>query len=249
MKAINQINEVLHRIRVKLHPSSLPVANGAYTARIISEAILGVEEICAALKLRGGFTGNYDDLVNYVRQFLDEMIYKLCDGFAVNTGYFSIHPSVGGFFENPNEEPDRKKHPIRFRFRIRERLRRVAEYIEIEVEQADTAGLIDRFSDLETAAVNKTVTPGGLFTLTGYKIKICGNNPDCGLYFVSTAQPSLRVKASGVLASNTSTKLIGIVPALPDGEYSLEIKTQYTVGGIDLKEPRTVTGGFTLVAG
>jgi hypothetical protein len=247
MAVINEVNEVLHRIKVRLHPSNLPKANGAYAASIDSEAVLGIEEVCAALKLRGGFTGSYDDLVSNVRQFFDEAVYQLCDGFAVNTGYFSIHPSVGGFFERA-EEPEREKHPVRFRFRTRERLRRLAEYIEIGVEQGDTAGCIERFVDADSSSVNRTVTPEGLFTLTGYKIKICGGNPDCGLYFVSTAQPSVRIKASANFAVNTSRRLIGRVPALPDGEYSLEIITQYTVGGKDLKEPRTVTSGFTLCA-
>ncbi|MDR2393467.1 MAG: hypothetical protein LBD93_04845 [Treponema sp.] len=48
-----------------------------------------------ALKTRGGFTCSYDDLVERVRQFLDEAAYQLYDGFAVKAGYFSLHPNVG----------------------------------------------------------------------------------------------------------------------------------------------------------
>jgi hypothetical protein len=65
---------------------------------------------------------------------------------------------------------------------------------------------------------------------------------------VSTEKPSVRIKASGVFSVNTSRKLSGKVPALPAGEYSLEIQTQHTTGNIDLKEPRTVTGNFALRA-
>ncbi|MDR2793080.1 MAG: hypothetical protein LBB61_05370, partial [Treponema sp.] len=67
MAFINAINEVLHRIRVKLYPNYLLNVEGAYLARTINEASLSVEDVCAALKNRGGFTGNYDDLVEYVK--------------------------------------------------------------------------------------------------------------------------------------------------------------------------------------
>jgi hypothetical protein len=63
MAIINNVNEVLHRIRVKLYPNSLPHVEGAYIARTDNEVSLTVEEVCAALKNRGGFTGNYEDLL------------------------------------------------------------------------------------------------------------------------------------------------------------------------------------------
>jgi hypothetical protein len=47
---------MLRRIRVKLYPHYLPHVKGAYIARPDNEALLNVEEFCAALKNRGGFT-------------------------------------------------------------------------------------------------------------------------------------------------------------------------------------------------
>jgi hypothetical protein len=70
--AINNETEVLHRVRVKLHPNCLPNVEGAYIARTDSEASLAIEEVCAAGKSRGGFTGSYDDFVEHARQFLGE---------------------------------------------------------------------------------------------------------------------------------------------------------------------------------
>ncbi|MDR2194250.1 MAG: hypothetical protein LBP19_07270, partial [Treponema sp.] len=99
MAIINAVTEVLHRIRVKLYPNYLSTIAGAYIARTDSEASLTIEDVCAALKNRGGFTGNYDDLVTHVKQFLDEVAYQLCDGFAVNLLYFLAYPNVGGTFD------------------------------------------------------------------------------------------------------------------------------------------------------
>ncbi|MDR2738665.1 MAG: hypothetical protein LBB68_02395, partial [Treponema sp.] len=160
MAVINSVTEVLHRIRVKLYPNYLPNTEGAYIARTDNEASLSVEDVCAALKNRGGFTGNYDDLVEHVKQFFDEAAYQLCDGFAVNTGYFSVHPNVGGTFDKVFEGHDTEKHPVTFRFRTRAPLRALAEHIAVEVEGlADVAGYIDEFTDIATESVNETATP------------------------------------------------------------------------------------------
>ncbi|MDR2536936.1 MAG: DUF4469 domain-containing protein [Treponema sp.] len=240
--AINNVVEVLHRVPVKLYPNYLPQVEGAYIARTVNEATLNIEQVCAALKNRGGFTGNYNDLVEYVRQFFDEAAYQLCDGFAVNTGYFSVHPNVGGMFDKATEGHDTGKHPVTFRFRTRAPLRALAERIVVEVEGlADASCYIDEFIDVSTEAVNETLTPGGMFNISGHKVKVAGDSPDVGVYFVSAADPSQRVKVAGHLAENAASKLIGVIPALTPGAYTLEVVTQYTHGGSPLKEPRTIT--------
>ncbi|MDR0442948.1 MAG: DUF4469 domain-containing protein [Treponema sp.] len=105
--------------------------------------------------------------------------------------------------------------------------------------------MISRFLDGDSGTENTTVTPGGLFTLRGSKIKIKGDNPECGVYFVSTDDGKHYKLKRGYMA-NTSKRVGGIVPALPPGEYRIEIKTQFTIGGKDLKSPRTIESGFTV---
>jgi hypothetical protein len=51
---------------------------------------------------------------------------------------------------------------------------------------------------------------------------------------------------AGHLAENTASKVIGMVPALASGSWTVEIKTQYTVGGTFLKEPPTIKSAFAL---
>jgi hypothetical protein len=247
MAFINAINEVLHRIRVKLYPNYLLNVEGAYLARTINEASLSVEDVCAALKNRGGFTGNYDDLVEYVKQFFGEAAYQLCDGFAVNTGYFSIHPNVGGTFDKITEGHDAKKHPVTFRFRTRAPLRALAEHIVVDVEGlADVTGYIDEFTDITTESVNDALTPGGMFSIVGHKIKVAGEDAGVGVYFVAADDPAQRVKVSGHLGENAASKVLGVIPALGAGKWKAEIKTQFATGGKLLKEPRVIESGFTL---
>jgi len=243
MASSNKTNKVLHHIRVRLFPSNLPASKKAWYARTVNEAELTIEDVAAAIVKRGEFTGNYHDLVKHVREFLDEAVYQLCDGFAVNTGYFSIHPVVGGFFASERENP--RGHPVRFRFRTRKPLNDIVRHIAVEVDPSMDCGNIVSFIDFDSGKTNKCATPGGIFTITGRKIKITGKG-NVGLCFVSESDPLLRFKVSGKFAVNTSTRVSGVVPTLAAGKYYIEIKTQYTVGGIDLKEPKTIISGFTV---
>jgi hypothetical protein len=115
---------------------------------------------------------------------------------------------------------------------------------------ANVAGYIDEFTDVTTGAVNETLTPGGIFAIVGHKIKVFGNDPEVGIYFVSADGAGLRVKVEGRLAENTMTKLIGVIPALDVEEWKMEVKTQYA-GSSDtaLKTPRMVESAFTLTVG
>jgi hypothetical protein len=248
MAIIDKIDEVLHHIRVKLYPNYLPKVEGAYIARTDNEATLSIEEVCAALKNRGGFTGNYNDLVEHIHQFFNEAAYQLCDGFAINTGYFSVHPNVGGTFDKVTEGHDTGKHPVTFRFRTRAPLRALAEHVVVEIEGlADASGYIDEFIDVTTEAINEVLTPGGMFNISGHKIKVAGESPDIGVYFVSVADPSVRVKVAGHLAENTASKLIGIIPAsLTPGDWKPEVVTQFSSGSSFLKEPRVIESSLVL---
>jgi hypothetical protein len=112
--------------------------------------------------------------------------------------------------------------------------------------RADSSGYIDEFIDVATGAVNETLTPGGMFNISGHKIKIAGDSADTGVCFASAADPSLRVKVDGHLAENAASKLIGIIPPLSAGDWKLEIVTQYSSGSFFLKEPRVIAFGPAL---
>jgi hypothetical protein len=151
---------------------------------------------------------------------------------------------VGGFFESEDENP--RGHPVTFRFRSRARLRKIAELIVVEVESAKKPGRIDSCFDLDSGETNGRLTPGGIFTLTGNKLKVMGDNPECGLYFVSALDPDKRFKVAAKLAVNVSSRLCGVVPVMPDGDYHIVIASQYTVGGKALKTPRLIASDFTV---
>jgi hypothetical protein len=104
MAIINEINEILHKIEAKLYPNYLGKGEGAYVARAKAEAPLSIEDVCAAAKNRGGFTGQYEDLVEHAHIFTNEIIYQLLDGFSVQLGAFcSLHTRISGTYHGAND--------------------------------------------------------------------------------------------------------------------------------------------------
>ena len=246
MNLIYGVEQVMHRIRVKLYPNYLPKGE-AYIARTDSEASLNIDQVCAALRDRGGFTGDFEDLADYVKQFFNEVAYQLLDGFTVNTGYFSIYPNLGGTFKTVHEIPDPKTHPLTFRFRPLKPLRELAQSTHIIVEGlADTDGYIDEFLDSENASVNGVYEPGNQFMISGHKIKIAGDDPGCGLYFVPTGSGDPPVKVTRIV-ENSANKIIGIIPETNWAYCKLEIHTQYSGSStVFLKNTKVITSEFTL---
>jgi len=137
------------------------------------------------------------------------------------------------------------KHPIDFRFQALKQLRDIIHDIDVIIDGvADNKGYIMDFTDVMTGAVNESFTQMNEFIITGYKLKVAGDSPQIGVFFQNTATNALTKAHS--LAENSSSKLIGIFPGIPDATYKIVIKTQFSSGSNFLKEPRVIESAFTL---
>jgi hypothetical protein len=243
----NNIDDVLHRIRVKLYPNYLPKTEGRYIAKTDNEAYLSVERICAAMKNRGGFLGSYENLIENIKQFLAECAYQLCDGFALNLWYYSVHPNIGGTFNSEKETHDPVKNPVNFKFRTRLPLRNLVEHIAVDITGvADCNAFIDEFIDRDKDSVNGIFIPGDLFCINGNKIKLAGDDPSCGVFFVPVEDPSKAVKVTRIGENNPST-VTGIAPDTHYQFNRIEIRTQYSGSTTTfLKAPRSIASDFVL---
>jgi len=247
MSDVYSVSERMHKMRSKLYPNYLPGGEGTYIARTANEAAVTIEDICAAMKNRGGYDGSYEDALQTVKHFYMEMMYQLCDGFSVNTDYFTIHPNIGGTFHSDKEIHDHKNHPITFRFQSLKAMRDLRKSIEVIIEGiADTQGWIAEFIDTDENSTNSIFVPGDQFVITGHKIKVAGDNPNIGVYFVPVDNPSEAKKVLRI-AENTSTRIIGISPDTTHARNRVEIRTQYNGSTSSfLKAPRTITSSFIL---
>jgi hypothetical protein len=239
MPIVTDVVEVLHKIQARLYPNYLQKGEGLFFARAKAEAPLSIEDICASAKNRGGFTGSYDDLVEHVRIFINEMIYQLLDGFSIQIGnFFSLHVKLGGTYSKPSDHIDSSK--ISISFRLLSLFRNLLN--KIVVENGGIAGdgaYIDELIDVHTETLNSVLTPGYMIRITGNKIKIAGDSTDIGIWFVNQTSND-RVKVTENLGIDTSVEIIAQIPPLNAGTYKLEIVTRYTHGGNLLKEPRVI---------
>lgn len=231
---------ILHKIKAYLYDNQLTKDNpNDFIARTVSERSLSVKQICESAVNRGGADISASAMEHATELFLKEMAYQLCDGFSVNTGYFTANTQIRGVFDSPSETFNSEKHSILFQFNQGEKLRAEIPNIEINIlGVADASSAILQVTDVKSGNINDLLTPGRNLKISGTKIKVGGDNPENGIYFVSTdTNTRTKVEETDVVVNNPP-ELIVIIPTLPAGTYKLEIVTQQS-GSTLLKEPRT----------
>lgn len=234
------IMTVLHKIKAYLYDNLLTKDNpNDFIARTVSERALSVKQICQTAVTRGGADVSAAAMEHAAELFLKEMAYQLCDGFSVNTGYFSASAQIRGVFDSPNETFSKQKHSILFRFVQGEKLRSEIPNIEVNIlGVAEAAAVILQVEDMKSGSVNDLLTPNRNLKITGYKIKIAGDNPANGIFFTNVDTDVQTPVPADDLVTNNPSELLIVIPALGAGTYRLEVVTQYA-GTVPLKEPRT----------
>jgi hypothetical protein len=170
------------------------------------------------------------------------MAYQLKDGYSVNTGYFHAAPHIRGVFRHIREKFDSAKHAVCFLFTQGEILRKGLAEVEVEITGVGEAGLsIAEVTDVKTGSVNDRLTPDRNLRIRGSKLKLVGDSPEVGVYFISEAtSEQIKVDADEIV-DNKPSELVIVVPQLAPGLYALKVVTQFTGGAATLKEPRTLT--------
>ena len=234
------MSKTRHTIKAYLYDNLLTPDPNDFTARVSSERSLSVADICHSAATRGGADVSDAAMNHAVELFLKEMAYRLCDGFAVNTGYFTAMPVVRGVFLNPNETFDPQRHTLQFQFTQGELMRREIEDVEVKIMGVAETGLyIGQVEDMKSRTVNEVLTPGFNLRVTGTKLRVVGDKPGVGIFFRETATNTATKVDEGDIVINNPSELMIIIPALPAGTYQLEVTTQYSTGNKLLKEVRS----------
>ena len=232
---------ILHKIKAYLYDNLLTKDDpNDFIARTVSERSLSVQQICEAAVARGGSDVSAPSMQHATELFLKEMAYQLCDGFSVNTGYFTASTNIRGVFNSPTETYNIEKHSILFQFNQGEKLRAEIPNIEVNIlGVADASSVILQVKDVKSGSVNDLLTPGKNLKIAGNKIKIAGDDAANGVFFVETATQTRTAVDATDMVTNNPSELIIVIPALAIGTYKLQVVTQYAGGKITLKEPRT----------
>ena len=229
-----------HKIKAYLYDNALTEDPNAFVARVHSERSLSVKEICQTATTRGGADISAEAMEHATNLWLKEMAYSLCDGFSVNTGWFTANANIKGVFNNPTENFNPAKHTLLFDFVQGSLLRKEIADVDVNIlGVADASLSVAKVTDVRTGSVNELLTANRNLKIAGNKMKIVGDSPAIGIYFVNTdTQVRTKVDASDIVINNPS-ELIILIPALTPGTYKLEVVTQYSANKRQLlNEPR-----------
>jgi hypothetical protein len=200
-----------------------------------------VKQICETATARGGADISAAAMEHAVNLWLKEMGYQLCDGFSVNTGWFTASTHIKGVFNSPNEHYNPDIHTILLDFQQGATLRKELPSVRVDILGVADSGIqVLQVTDVKTGSVNDIITPNRNLKITGHKLKIVGDNPAVGILFRSQEDPEsvYRVAPEDIVVNNPS-ELIIVIPQLPAGDtFKLEVTSQYA-GTTPLKEPRT----------
>ncbi|WP_042720431.1 DNA-binding domain-containing protein [Flavobacterium sp. B17] len=231
---------ILHKIKAYLYDNTLTKDNpNDFIARTVSERSLSVKQICEAAASRGGADVSASAMEHATELFLKEMAYQLCDGYSINTGYFTASTTIRGVFDSPSETFNKDKHSIIFQFNQGEKLRAEISNIEVEIlGVAEASSVILQVTDVKSGSVNDLITPGRNLKIAGSKIKVAGNDPFIGVFFVNVSTNLRTMVEESDIVTNNPSEVMVVIPALPAGTYQLEVVTQFADSSI-LKQPRT----------
>jgi len=241
------MDNIFQKIQAWLYPNRLKNVDGSYIARVNTNRIMTDNDICTIMKTRLEIPIRYEDLLNCISQYNEEILYQLYNGNGVTTGLFTAAVTIGGTFDSVNEAHDHNKHKVNIRFIPRARLRRLARNSTVEVLGiAGTSGYIDTFTDLDEDSVNGLYVPGNQVAIHGSKIEVCGDDPGVGVFFVPEGNPSGAVKMPR-LGIHQPSLITGIAPHTGSQFNRIEVRTQFSgVNGRYLKTLRTLTSAFVL---
>jgi len=246
MSTIYEAKEEMHQIEVQLYPNHLAGGENTYLAKNTKEKTINVDAVCAAMRNRGGYDGSHDEAVKTVNHFFKEMMYQLCDGFSVNTGWFTVTAHIGGLFHSVKEVFDPKKHPVSFKFHMLKAMKNLTSFIEIIINShIEETAYISEYKDMEDPESSNFFEPGHVCEIMGRRIKIEGLPAESGLWMVPVQDPAKAVKINRVVSNNASRiEFIPVATGYP--ENRLEIKTRFSGSATPLAALRTVISQFII---
>jgi len=210
-----------------------------YMAIAIPVTSMDKEGIISEVIDRGSTVTRTDVLA--VFNAIEEVIVKASlNGCTINLPLFNTSFSISGVFEGTEDSFDGNRHKLNLNITKGVLLRDAEKKSKCEKTNAPAAPLqIREVKDTVSKKVNECLTAGGVVEVRGYNIKIEGDDPACGLWFV--AETGVELKAE-VFIENKPSKIYAMIPAtLEKGIfYQMKVVTQHT-GGALMKSPKVFT--------
>lgn len=208
-----------------------------------------LDEVIDLMARRGTTLTRAD--VSAVLQVYAEVVSELVsDGCAVNTPLFNTSFSISGVFAGMSDAFDKTRHNVSLNISAGTKLREAVKSIKTEkVDGVSTNPLITEATDVVSGTVNMSLTPGGILSLTGSRLKFSTIDEEQGVFLV--AEGGIKVRCA-VVAENKPARVMVMIPQdLKSGTYYVEVRTKLDSSGKSIKrikvghfpKPLTATTG------
>jgi len=184
------------------------------------------EEIIIERMVERGSTVTRADIVSVLTDYFSTIESLVLDGYNVNTPIANFSVSIKGIFSGLGDGYDQARHQISPVVNPGSRLRNTVRN-RAQVTKKET--LLPKpnpieYIDVSTTTRNSLLTPGGFGKLSGHRLKFDPNDLAQGIFFLTADGTPTRVATIG---QNKPAELMFIVPALPAGEYRLEVRVAF----------------------
>jgi hypothetical protein len=222
-----------------LEENQLTEEAGDYRAQVVNVTSFTSGELTdRIMKIGAGLTrSDIASVLEAAKQVIADII---AEGGAVHFELFNAFPSIQGVFNGPDEAFDPAKHKIKINLHPGTALRAALAEVKVKKVAAVLTGtVITSVLDVKSGAINGLLSPGRDVKIAGTKLKIAGDDPSIGLYFIPAESAPVKVDPTDIVVNNPA-EVIAVIPELSAGAYQVRIVTQYT-GGKALKTPHTFT--------
>ncbi|MDR0537348.1 MAG: DUF4469 domain-containing protein [Tannerellaceae bacterium] len=171
---------------------------------------------------------------------------KIQEGYSIQTGICHLSPRVLGNWLGASTAYDPASHKVTLDIVTTAEMRAALSEVGIEVLGIrDGGAYIGLVTDVATGATDGTVTRNGQIIIAGDKIKIEPDTNDTSIgVFLAGEDTTYRLAP---LAVNRPKEIIGVMPDVPAGTYTLYILTRFAGSNVSLKEPRHITYSMPLI--
>jgi hypothetical protein len=193
------------------------------------------EEIIDRILQRGS-TLTRADLLAAIQVYQAEHGYIVDEGNGLNTGLITAGPNILGKFNNVTDSYDSARHKMHYNMNFSKSIQeRVGKVKMTKVQAPNTGPLIVAIKDSLSGLTDGTLTVGGVLDIAGNRLKVYPEISEDGVYFIASDGTEYKVS---VLVENKPSRLIVMIPALPAGSYTLEVRTHYIGGSTKGKQLR-----------
>ncbi len=223
-------------LKYTLESNPLTERTDDYWARTHVIESLDKEAIIACM-LKSGTLLTRTDILAVLNNFEEIIITKLIEGRAINLPLFNTSFSISGVFDSPSDSFDGNRHKLNINFSKGPLIRKAEQEVKLEKEiMPAQQPIIYEVRDLISGMANEVLTRNGIVEVYGHYLKLKGDDPGCGLWFINAEGEEHK---ADIIIDNKPVRVVAVIPSLEWSSCQIKVVTQYSGGGTLLKIPKS----------